>query len=196
MARTVRFERRLPAPEAATAQLKQQTRFSLTPFQGSFITLGGAPLKGRVSARGFTVGLNERDWLTLLQPTARGTIRTGDGGAVVDVTVSLPPLMLWYLRIVVGLLIPLLLVAGGTAVFVGSMPLSAAAGVFGVAALMLAMIVVGVGINMNNVDKQVDALAAQVEAVLGAPPPQPEADPTREPQQKAHRARQAQRTGG
>lgn len=170
MARTIKFERSVTDAEAAMARLKAQTRFSMMPYQGSIFTLGSAPLKGRVGRGGFTVALNKRDWLTLLQPTARGRVVRDARGTRVEVTTGISPILLWYLRLAIVFAVPAFVLAFGTVLLLAGAPLFAIAVVCALVLTMLVGVVVGVGINMNNVDGQVDTLAAMVEdALKGAP---------------------------
>ena len=177
------------------ARLKAQTRFSLAPYQGSVITFGRAPLKGRVGRRGFTVSLNQRDWLTLLQPTARGRIVQDERGTRVEVTAGIPPLLLWYLRFAVVFAVPFIVLGVGGALAAAGLSWAAVAGFSTFLLFMLGMLVFGVGVNMNNVEGQLDALAAQVEAALvGDPPPQPSSESSREAARRAAAAQQRLRT--
>lgn len=173
MARVRRIERFVPLPpEAVADRLREHTRWSLLPGQGSVLTDGDAPLRGRVSSDGFTVSLNQRDLMGRVQATARGRLRMAPGGTKVEATVSVPPGMLWYMRIV-PIVVPLLLIGAAITLFVSGAPLEAVGLLFALLVMVMSISVGSIGLHMNNADAQVDPLTEQVEALLTAIPSPP-----------------------
>lgn len=169
MAKNTTFTSFVPLPpEEVSQRLKSQTRFAWTPYRGGVLSPGQHPLRGRVSPKRFTVALNRRDPLALLQPTARGRMTAVPGGTEVEVVVGLPAVLLWYMRIVVAVFMPGLLFTVGVALLVAGAPQGSVLAVFGLLAFVVVGGIFGIGSSMNNVDGQVDALTDQVQSMLGA----------------------------
>lgn len=154
-------------PDEVSQRLKDQTRFQLVPGQGSVLANSKKPLAGHVRGDGFRLALNKRDWLTLLQAVAVGELSEDSGGTRVEGTAGLPAWMTWYLRFA--------FVAGlGVMGFGGWAAMTSAEG--GIAAfipLFFGLVIVamtgGIGLNVANADKQVDALEGAVRSAAGAP---------------------------
>lgn len=149
-----------PGPQA----LRDRTEFSPWPSQGSPFSFTSKPLKGRVRENSFTVGLNETDWHSRLQPTARGTITTVGGRTQVTMTVGVAPIHIWLLRVFVGLAFPLM-VAGWVYGLIAAGNIQMLF-ILGIAVAVVTALVVGIGTNMNHADKQVDVLADLVQRIL------------------------------
>lgn len=172
-------------PEEVAQRLERQTRFRLFPHQGSFLVRSDRPLAGRVSASGFAVAVNRRDWLTLTQAVAKGELRAEGDSTRVEGSAGLPPALTWALRFATVLAVALGLVGvvagatgGPTEAVLASLLMSAAvfAGVL------------GIGLNVNNADEQVPELLSRLEATLREPTPA--IDEAHERARRAQAARQ------
>lgn len=164
MPKTQQFSFTVPGtPEQVAERLKSDTRFRLTPFQGSILVPTDKPLAGRVGKDSFAVAVNKRDWWTLMQAVARGELQEGPGGTRVQGQAGLPVWVTWQLRIATVLAL-LAGVGGVVGVMVGSQGLGGAP----LAALFLCVIlfatVLGIGLNVRNADEQVPELMARLEA--------------------------------
>ena len=158
-------------PAEVAERLRRRTRWRLIPGQGQFLGSFEQPLAGRVGADRFRVATNRRDWLTLTQAVAVGTLAPAAGGTRVRAVVGLPSGLTWLLRGTTVLSIAA--VAGGLFAAVtggaGATELAAALGVFGVA---VGAATAGVGLNVHNADAQVEPLAdALVAACSGSVEP-------------------------
>ena len=185
MPRRVRFEQAVPAsPAVIAAHLRKQTRWSPLPFQGSPLTFGPKPLKGTIKDDVVDIGLNHRDLLQMLQPTARLTLdQQADGSTRVHGEVGVPPLMVWLLRLITGIVAPLAV----SAAIMGALSASWAIAL-GVGVVMSVGLVVGVGISVSHADGQIDDLVVRIEDALATHRPPPTADPQRDARKGAQQA--------
>lgn len=170
MPRRLELDQLVPGdPDAVAERLEQSTRFSPTPYRGGPFTLGERPLKGRVGKGRLNLGLNRRDWWSLLQPTARASLEPAASGTHVRGEVGMPGWLVWLLRGVVVGGIPaavgfatLQLLADGSPAAVGI-----AAGFAGFSALVG---IFGTGLHVAHADAQVEELkAAVLDAARGTP---------------------------
>lgn len=172
------------SPEVITERLKKETRWSLIAFQGSPLTLGSKPLKGVIKKDAFTIGLNHRDLLQMLQPTARMKLeKQADGSTRVHGEVGIPAAMIWFLRGITGLVAPAAVVAAMVGAFSSSWMLA-----LGVGALMAVGLIIGTGISINNAEGQLETLARKVEDIISVSGPS--STSTTEASRDAHRAAQ------
>ncbi len=153
-------------PEAVAERLKDSTRWSPQPYRGGPITFGNKPMKGRVRGDGAVVGLNERDWWSLFQPTADIAFEKTGAGTRVHGHVGMPDWLVWFLRGVVLLGLP---AACTTAVW--SLLSDGSPGTTAIAAFVVLFAVVvsvfGIGAHVHHANSQVDALKETVLQTVG-----------------------------
>lgn len=167
MPRKVDLDAIVPGPpDEVAARLEGETRWSPTPYRGGVFTLGKKPLKGRVGAGGFTVGLNRRDWWTMLQPTAHATLEPAATGTRIRGEVGMPGWLVWLLRGVVVGGIPAAVGVSTMALLAEGTP-QATVIAAGFAAFALVVGVLGTGAHVHHADEQVDELQATVLEVAG-----------------------------
>ncbi len=154
------------SPEDVAARIKDDTRWSPTPYRGGVFTLGDKPLKGRVGDGGFTVGLNKRDWWTMLQPTAKAKLESSAAGTRVTGQVGMPDWMTWLLRGVVVAGIPGAIGAATLGLLSEGTP-QAGLIAAGFTAFALVVGVLGTGAHVHHANEQVDELRAKVLEAAG-----------------------------
>jgi len=150
-------------PDEVMRRIKEHTRWSLQPYRGGPFTFSDKPFKGRVEDDSMTVGLNRRDWWSLLQPTARATFEPAATGTRIRGEVSVPDWMTWMLRFMVVVMVPLAAGVGAWAALSDGQPVIAA--VFALFAVLVT--VFSLGWNLSHANEQVDALKAEVLKVAG-----------------------------
>ena len=157
-------------PEQLEAALKENTRFSLTPFRGSPFA-GDKSLKGKVKDGDVDVGLSQRDWLTLMQPTFQGRIEAlSTGGSRLVGRAGMPAHIVWAMRLSTAVAVPAAIVAAAWPVLseLGSQgPLAAGA----LALFMSVFAILGVGVNVAHAEKQIPQLEATLASLAGVAPP-------------------------
>lgn len=193
MPREVEIDIVVPGTPAEVAErLGAHTRFSLTAFQASFILWNDKPLKGRVSARGANVALQQRDLFTRMQPVVTARFSPTAGGTRIQGVAGVPRWLVWYLRGVTALLGIVGVGLAGVALVGGvvSTPLLILLGLLTAAMLFL---VGAVGANLNYAADSLDALITTVERAAGATVPtattpqavaKPRSTPQRPPAQR------------
>ncbi len=193
MPKTQQFSFTVPgSPEQVAERLKSQTRFHPLPVQGTVLVPADRPLAGRVSKRGFTVAVNKRDWLTLMQAVAKGEISEVPGGTQVQGQARLPVWVTLQLRIatIIGILAGLVGVVG---VVAGAPGMASAS----MAALFLCVVlmatVLGIGLNVRNADEQIPELMARLEAAAIGPVADEQAVEDEQTEQDQAKARAAAR---
>ncbi len=155
-------------PEEVSEKLKENTRFSPVPYRGGPLTFGKKPMKGRVGQDRATVGLNRRDWWSMLQPTAEVTLEPAPTGTRVKGAVGMPDWMTWLLRAVVVLGIP-----GATGF--ASFQLLRDGGALGPYIAMaftlfaIGVAIFGVGAHVHHANEQVDTLKERLVEAAGGP---------------------------
>jgi len=158
------------SPDELEAALKDDTRFSLFPYQGSPL-VGNVRLKGRVKKDKVKVGLTKRDWWTFLQPIFQGRIEpVASGGSKLVGTAGMPMWIVWYMRIASAVFVPL-------AILAAAWPLLSEAGTQGmVMAAVFTLVavlgtVLGVGLNVSHAEKQLPELEATLASISGSTAP-------------------------
>ena len=148
-------------PSEVAERLKQATRYSVQPVRGGPWTFGDKPLKGMVTERGATVGLNRRDWMSLMQPTAQLTFEESGAGTRVHGMLGIPDWLVWLMRFGVVVGVPFAVGAAAFGLLAdGSAGTTALAA--GFAAFAVLVTIFGVGMNMNNADGQMNDLEQAV----------------------------------
>ncbi len=164
------------SPEEVAERVKSLTRWSLQPYRGGPITFGSKPLKGTVSDGAVNVGLNRRDWFSMLQPTAKATLKPASTGTRIRGAVGMPDWLVWLLR---GVILAGLPAAFGLAAYqllgAGQPLILAAFLAFG-----LVVSVLGTGAHVAHSNEQVDALKAKILEAAGASIPAVSAAPSEE----------------
>ena len=150
-------------PEQVAERLKAETRWSPQPYRGGPFTFGDKPLKGNVSDESMNVGLNRKDWWSMLQPTAKATLEPSGTGTRIRGHVGMPDWMTWFLRFMVVVMIPFAVGVASWAAIGDGQPLIAAA--FALVALVAG--VLGTGAHVAHANEQVDTLKAQVLESVG-----------------------------
>lgn len=168
MPRIRTFDLEVPGTPAEVAErLGAQTRWRLLPHTSS--VLGRGRLGGRVDVRGFSVSTDPAVRLgrrARMLPVARARFEeAGPGRTRIVGSCSLPPALVWYLRLV-WLALPALLawvlwsaVSAGTA----TLPI-----LVGWLVFVLAVATAGIGFNVAESDALVDEVADAVLAAAGA----------------------------
>ncbi len=152
------------SPDEVAERVKSLTRWSLQPYRGGPITFGSKPLKGTVSVDGVNVGLNRRDWFSMLQPTAKATLEPSSTGTRVRGAVGMPDWLVWLLRAVILAGLPAVFGLAAWQLLGAGQPLILAAFV----AFGLVVSVLGTGAHVSHSNEQVDALKAKVLEAAGA----------------------------
>ena len=152
------------SPEEVAERVKSLTRWSLQPYRGGPITFGPKPLKGTVSVDGVNVGLNRRDWFSMLQPTAKATLEPSSAGTRIRGAVGMPDWLVWLLRAVIVVGLPAAFGFAGWQLLGAGQPLILAAFI----AFGLVVSVLGTGAHVAHSNEQVDALKAKVLEAAGA----------------------------
>ncbi|MCO4768895.1 MAG: hypothetical protein KDA24_02620 [Deltaproteobacteria bacterium] len=153
-------------PEEVAERLKEETRWSPQPYRGGPLTFGKKPLKGRVAEGKATVGLNKSDWWSMLQPTASVTLDKSATGTRIQGHVGMPDFMVWTLRLVAVLFMPLV-VGVSTLSLLGEGTASAAMIAAAFAAFALLVTVLGLGAHVHHANEQVDELRDQLVTSAG-----------------------------
>jgi hypothetical protein len=149
------------SPDELEARLRETTRWSLVPYQGS--PFGGrAKLRGRIRGGRVNLGLAERDLLTLLQPTLRGHIEpTADGGSRLVGELGVPAWVIWLLRFAFLVIVPGGILAAGFPLVQDLGPTGwVAAAAFAVVAVLATMF--GIGLQLAHAE----TLLPKTEAVI------------------------------
>ena len=150
-------------PDEVAGRIKARTRFSVQPYRGGPLTFGDQPLKGTATAGSINVGLNRRDWWSMMQPTAKATLQATHTGTRIQGAVGMPDWVTWALRFVVVVVAPTAVgVAASAALGDGQTVIAAA-----FAGLAMLGAVGGVGAHVAHANEQVDALKAAVLQAAG-----------------------------
>jgi hypothetical protein len=151
-------------PEEVAERVKNLTRWSLQPYRGGPITFGAKPLKGTVSDGSVNVGLNRRDWFSMLQPTAKAALEPTSTGTRIRGSVGMPDWLVWLLRAVILGGLPAAFGLAAYQLLGAGQPLILAAFLlFGIVVSVL-----GTGAHVAHANEQVDALKAEVLEAAGA----------------------------
>lgn len=175
MPKSAQFSFTVPGtPEQVSKRIRGQTQYRILPAQGTLLTFSDRPLAGRVNEARFTLALNHRDWLTLLQAVAKGTLVEVPEGTRIEGSAGLPGWLTWQLRLST-------LLAVGLGLFSAYAIATGVAGTMGpaMAAMSLSAVllitVLAIGLNVRNADEQLPELVARLTAAAhGAPQPEPE----------------------
>jgi len=168
MPKVLEIEQSSPlSPDDLEAALREDTRFSLFPYQGSPF-VGNVRLKGRVKKGKVKVGLTKRDWWTFLQPVFQGEIEaTESGGSRLVGQAGIPPWLVWYMRIATAVFVPLaVIVAGGPVISEAGPKGVAIAAAFCLVAVLGT--IMGVGLNLSHAEKQLPDLEATLADISGS----------------------------
>lgn len=170
MPRRKQFDLIVPgSPGDVARRLRAQTRWRLLPYQGSLLGRGG--LGGRISASGFRVSLDQRDWLQRMTAVASGSLEDrGDGTTRIRGVASLPTWATWYLR-AISVVLPLFAATAiGLGIAEGSPDLLVLFSTFTAGVLIM---LPAIGWNVAHANDQVDPLVDHLtQALTAADPPQ------------------------
>lgn len=180
MPKSVQIDQRSSlSPNELEERLRETTRWSLVPYQGS--PFGGrSKLRGRIRGGTVNLGLAERDLLTLLQPTLRGRIEpTADGGSRLVGELGVPAWLVWQLRFAFLVIVPGGILAAGYPLVQDLGPSGwLAAAAFAVVAVLMTMF--GIGHQLAHAETllpKTEAVIAGIAQGAGDPnPPQPTAE--------------------